>query len=91
MSTFRASVTQDQKTTPPPSFTERPLTPPPTDEKQFPQIPRVLALFKQIQTGRSTRRDPWTEFQLAEGEYDELERRLQQDESLWGYAKDKIR
>lgn len=91
MSTLRASVTQDQKITPPPGFTERLLTPPPTDEKQFPQVPRVLALFKQIQTGRSTRRGPWTEFQLAEGEYDEVERRLQQDESLWGYAKDKIR
>lgn len=84
-------MTQDQETIPPLSFTERPLTPPPTDEKRFPQVPRVLALFKQIQTGRSTRRDPWTEFQLAEGEYDEVERRLQQDESLWGYAKDKIR
>jgi hypothetical protein len=67
------------------------LTPPPTDEKQSPQVSRVLALFKQRQTGRHNRRDPWIELQLAEGEYDEVERQLQQDESLWEYVKDKIR
>lgn len=31
------------------------------------------------------------EFQLARGEYDEVERRLRRDESLLGYVKDKIR
>jgi len=64
---------------------------PPTDEKTFTQAPRVIALFKDIQAGRSTKQNPWTEFQLARGEYDEIELRLKRDELLSGYVKDKIR
>jgi hypothetical protein len=67
------------------------LTPPPTDEKRFAQAPQVIALFKDIRAGRHTKQPPWTEFQLAPGEYDEIERQLGRDEALLGYVKDKTR
>lgn len=91
MSTSRASVTQDQKTTLLSSFTERLLTPPPTDEKQLPQVSRVLALFKRIQTGRHSNREPWIGIQFFQEDYDETEHRLQQDKALLGFVKDQIR
>ncbi|ORX95175.1 hypothetical protein BCR34DRAFT_579473 [Clohesyomyces aquaticus] len=77
--------------TPPSSFISTPLTPPPTHDKAFTQAPRIVALFKGIQAGRHVKQHPWTEFQLAKGEYDELEHRLRRDESLFGFVKDKIR
>ena len=77
---------EHQHITPPSSFVDAPLTPPPTDEKAFTQAPRVIALFKDIQAGRHIKQHPWTEFQLAREEYDEIERRLRRDESLLGYG-----
>ncbi|PSN58641.1 hypothetical protein BS50DRAFT_580584 [Corynespora cassiicola Philippines] len=91
MSIPQASVTQNQDITPPSSFSKPPLTPPPTDEKQFAQAYRVLALFREIRTGKHTKRDPWIVFQFVEGEYDELERQLQKDDDLLRFAKNKIR
>jgi len=66
------------------------LTPPPTDEKQFPQVHPVLALFKNIRAGRHTKHQPEIEFQLV-GDYDEIDRQFGRDEVLSGYVKDKIR
>jgi hypothetical protein len=91
MSSSQTYQTAQQHITPPPSLADAPLTPPPTDEKQFVQVHRVLALFEQIRAGRHVKRDSWTEFQLVPGEYDDLERRLKQDEALSGYVEDKIR
>lgn len=91
MSSSQAPITQNLNITPPSSFANHPLTPPPTDEKQFAQVHRVIALFEEIRAGRHIKRHPWTEFQLAEGDYDEIERQLEQDEVLSGYVKDKIR
>ncbi|CAI6342366.1 unnamed protein product [Periconia digitata] len=91
MSRLKASATQYQDTTPPTSFAEQPLTPPPTDEKQFAHAHRVISLFREIRAGRHIERGPWTEFWLVKGEYDEIQRLLQKDEDLWGYVKDKIR
>ncbi|KAL5406973.1 hypothetical protein PMIN04_011852 [Paraphaeosphaeria minitans] len=91
MSSSHASITQKPDITPPSSFANHPLTPPPTDEKQFAQVHRVIALFEEIRTGKHIKRHPWTEFQLAEGDYDEIERQLERDEVLSGYVKDKIR
>ena len=51
----------------------------------------MIALFKDIRAGRHTKQGPWTEFQLAPGEYDEIERQLGRDEALSGYIKDKTR
>ena len=84
-------MSEHQHITPPSSFVVAPLTPPPTDEKAFTQAPRVIALFKDIEAGRHIQQYPWTEFQLIQGEYDEIERRLERDEWLWGFVKDKIR
>jgi hypothetical protein len=91
MSTSQPSLKEHQHITPPSSFVGAPLTPPPTDEKASAQAPRVIALFKDIQAGRHIKHHPWTEFQLAQGEYDEIERQLSQDKSLFGYVQDKIR
>lgn len=67
------------------------LAPPSTNKKAFVQAPRILALFKDREARRDTKQQPWTEFQLAEGEYHELERQLKRDESLFGFVQDKIR
>src|SRR2546421_5509922 len=81
-----------QHITPPSSFgVAPPLTPPPTSEKAFSQAPRVIALFKDIEAGRHIKQHPWTEFQLVQGEYDEIERQLERDEWLWGFVKNKVR
>ncbi|KAI2479408.1 hypothetical protein Ptr902_08673 [Pyrenophora tritici-repentis] len=91
MSTSQADVAQHQHVTPPPSLTDQPLTPPLTDKKPFAGALHVIALFREIQEGRNTTRDTQIEFELAEGEYDHIERTLQQDHVLWGYVQDKIR
>ena len=73
MSSSQVPITQNPNITPPSSFANHPLTPPPTDEKQFAQVHRVIALFEEIRAGRHINRHPWTEFRLAEGDYDEIE------------------
>ena len=77
--------------TPPSRILGAPLTPPSTCKKSFPQACRVIALFKDIKAGRHVKQHPWTQFQLAQGEFDEIERCLRQDESLFGFVKDKTR
>jgi hypothetical protein len=88
---LRAPLKDQQNIPPPSSFLGAPLTPPPTCKKAFTQASRVIALFKDIEAGRHAGQHPWTEFQLARGEYDEIERQLRQDEWLFGFVKDKIR
>ncbi|KAF2726979.1 hypothetical protein EJ04DRAFT_539181 [Polyplosphaeria fusca] len=91
MSTSQDLVTQATHITPPSSFANDPLTPPPTDEIPFPQARRIVSLFKSIQDGRYSQKQSWSEFQLVPGEYDEIERQLERDEALSGYIQDKIR
>jgi len=91
MSTSQPSLKEHRHITPPSSFVGAPLTPPPTNEKAFTQAPRVIALFKDIQAGKHIKHHPWTEFQLAQGEYDEIEHQLDRDKLLFGYVQDKIR
>ncbi|KAL5121486.1 hypothetical protein ACEQ8H_000558 [Pleosporales sp. CAS-2024a] len=90
MSTSQADLMQNQALRLPLRFTEQSLTPPSTDKKPFTEAPRVLALFRQIYSGVAER-EPRTEFQLADGEYDQIESTLQQDDLLSGYVEDKIR
>lgn len=82
---------EHQHITPPSSLVDAPWTPPPTDEKAFKQASRVIALFKDIEAGRYIWDQPWTEFQLVGGEYEELRRQLRRNESLFGFVEDKIR
>ena len=77
--------------TPPSSFVNTPLTPPPTDRKPFAQACQVIALFRARQSGKQTKQDSWIEFQLVPKEYAEIERLLSCDKPLLGYVKDKIR
>jgi hypothetical protein len=86
----QAPLKERKNITPPSSFRGTPLTPPPTDEKAFTPVTRVLAIFRGIKAG-GFKSPLWIVIQLALGEYDEIERRLKQEESLWGYVKDKIR
>ena len=88
---LRAPLKDQQNITPSSSFLGAPFTPLPTCKKAFTQASRVIALFKDIEAGRHAGQHPWTEFQLARGEYDEIERQLRQDEWLFGFVKDKIR
>lgn len=80
-----------QDVNPPSCFSDCLWTLPPTDEKRFFRARRVLQLFTDIRAGKQVARDPWTEFQLAEGKYDEIVYLLSQDEELLGFIQDKIR
>lgn len=91
MSILKANLAQNQHLTPPASFTSEPLTPPPTGKKPFATAPRVIAFLRLIQAGRNTEQGTLIEFQLAQGEYNKIERALQEDDVLAGYVKDKIR
>jgi hypothetical protein len=82
MFTSQPPLKESQHITPPSGFVGAPLTPPPTDEKAFTQVPRVIALL-----GDTTIKIRGHPFSL----HDETERRLRQDESLFGFVKDKIR
>lgn len=91
MSTSPPKVAQHRHVTPPSKSTDQPLTPPLTDKKPFTEAPRVIALFERSQAGNCTEQEPWTEFTLASGEYDQIEKTLQRDAELAGYVNDKIR
>ncbi|KAF2621118.1 hypothetical protein BU25DRAFT_443956 [Macroventuria anomochaeta] len=91
MSKSQSDVAQHKHITSPPSATDQPLPPPHTDRKSPAGALRVLALFRRIQAGTHTDQDPWIEFQLAQGEYDQIENTLRQDGVLWGFVDDKIR
>ncbi|KAF2729083.1 hypothetical protein EJ04DRAFT_502924 [Polyplosphaeria fusca] len=91
MSTSQHLTTESKHITPPSSFANDPLTPPPTEERPFSQAGRIISLFKSIRDGRHSREQPWTEIELAPGEYDEIERQLRRDEALYGYVQDKVR
>ena len=80
MSASQTSLKENRNIlTPPSRFEIASVTPPPTDEKAFTQISRVLALFRLIKAGNHVNQNPWTSFQLAQGDYDEIERQLSQD------------
>ena len=91
MSTLQTQQNDYQLISPPPSFIDSPLTPPPTDEKPYAQAPRVIKLFKDREAGRFIKQDPLTEFQLVPGEYNYILDQLRRDESLYGYVRNKIR
>ncbi|KAF9730248.1 hypothetical protein PMIN01_12181 [Paraphaeosphaeria minitans] len=76
--------------TTPPLRPAGPPTPPPT-EKPYVQAHRVVALILRNEAGELRVQEPLTEFQLAPGEFAEIERLLGQNETLQGYTKDKIR
>lgn len=67
------------------------VTPPLTDERPFPQAARVLRLFRSRKDGRPVTDKPWLRLQLVPGEYEEIQRRTEQNESLQSYVEDKIR
>ncbi|RMZ73118.1 recQ family helicase [Pyrenophora seminiperda CCB06] len=87
----KSHIMPDQHITLPSSFTQQPLMHPPTEKRPFAQAQQVIALFRDKMAGTHREQDPWKEFQLAPGEYTEIERLLSLDEELWGYVDDKVR
>ncbi|EMD86585.1 hypothetical protein COCC4DRAFT_200428 [Bipolaris maydis ATCC 48331] len=91
MAMSQADLARRQEVTPPPSSTQRPLTPPPTDEKPFQTAERVIDLCKRIRAGKDTNQDLDVLFKLEKPEYEYLNEKLEQDDELWDYIQDKIR
>ncbi|KAK4978308.1 hypothetical protein LTR66_008755 [Elasticomyces elasticus] len=73
------------------SYVNPPLTPPPTSDKSSSHVARVLRLFRSCQDGRPITKEPWTQIQLAPGKYEDIERRIEEDESIHAYVENKIR
>ncbi|KAK4981952.1 hypothetical protein LTR66_009577 [Elasticomyces elasticus] len=78
-------------TIPPTSYVNPPLTPPSTSDISSSQVARVLRLFRSRQDGRPITEEPWTQIQLAPGEYEDIERRMKEDELFHAYVENKIR
>lgn len=72
-------------------------TPPSTsredDKAESIHIRTIVQAFKQHRSGKLSVDDTpkWKRFTLSPNEYEQLERVLQSDESLWGYVHDKVR
>ncbi|KAL5116038.1 hypothetical protein ACEQ8H_006049 [Pleosporales sp. CAS-2024a] len=81
---------QKEQATPPSSFADTPLTPPPTDKKSSAQAQQVVAFFRDREAGKDINQD-WIAFRVAPEEYAEIERLLSCDEALSGYVENKIR
>jgi hypothetical protein len=76
--------------TPPGSFQELPLTPPPTKEKSLSRsAQRVLNCFKLHRAGQRPRF--WWQHRLDLNDYTEALRVLDSDNPLKGYVEDKVR
>ncbi|TVY84676.1 hypothetical protein LSUE1_G000925 [Lachnellula suecica] len=80
-----------QQTTPPESFTNPPLTPPPTDEKGLSLVSRIVEEIKNRWEGRNLTATPWVVYSLDLKGYQELQHELERDESLCGFAQHKLR
>jgi hypothetical protein len=76
--------------TPPPTDEET-LTQSPQDKNAFTQVARVLTIFRLRMAGKDLDESDWREFRLADGEFEELESRLKQNESLFVFEEDKLR
>jgi hypothetical protein len=79
---------QSSLTTPPESFTNAPLTPPPTEEKpNLPVLSRILKEIARRERGHNFSTQPWERLEVSESEYKTLLPVLQGD----GFAKHKLR
>jgi len=92
--------TNREKITPPGSFNQAPLTPPPTDPKPYKPVPIIIEHLRSSANGRDFPESPWLEFKLQREEYEELLQReeyeellqrLRSEEALWSFVVDKIR
>ncbi|SLM35946.1 hypothetical protein LPUS_05356 [Lasallia pustulata] len=75
----------------PESFISLPLTPPPTGEKTTSSVSRIIEEIRNRQKGRSLMSIPWARYTLDLKGYQDLLQQLQSEESLWGFAQDKLR
>jgi hypothetical protein len=61
---------QPSLTTPPESFTNAPLTPPPTEEKpNLPVLSRILKEIARRERGHNLSTQPWERLEVGESEY----------------------
>jgi hypothetical protein len=77
--------------TPPESFCEAPITPPPTDEKKPSSQVQSIVQFLDCQRTASSHTIDRKLFHLPRGVLDELFNTLQLNVSLWAYFQDKVR
>jgi len=79
-----------QHATPPESFTNPPLTPPPTDEKGLSLVSRIVEEIKNRREGRELMSAPWVIYLLDLKGYQELQHELERDKSLFEFAQHKL-
>ncbi|KAL3439829.1 hypothetical protein BJX65DRAFT_315377 [Aspergillus insuetus] len=71
--------------TPPNSFVEPPLTPPPTGKVSLSSAVRIINIFEKH--CRGFHQEPWTEYVLNPDEYNELQNQLGKSSSSFRYRK----
>jgi len=79
------------KITPPGSFIQTPLTPPPTDSKPTKLVLKVLNILQQCKDGRQVSESQWHTYKLRLEEYGELIRLVKKEESLSTFVENKFR
>jgi hypothetical protein len=79
------------KITPPSSFIQNPLTPPPTDSKPTKLVLKLLNILQQCKDGRQVPESQWHTYKLRLEEYDELIRLVKKEESLSTFVENKFR
>ncbi|KAK5011334.1 hypothetical protein LTR28_003885 [Elasticomyces elasticus] len=77
--------------TPPQSFIDPPLTPPPTEEHQSARVASILHTFREIWCGQHAYLKPWTPLPLSYREYLHLQRALEKDRHLDDFVHNKFR
>jgi hypothetical protein len=86
----RVRTTGDHQRRLPPNATKWQRLPLP-HEPESSKTSHIVKIFKDIQEGKDTGLSPWSTYQLAPGEYEEIERQIDCDPSLRGYVDDKLR
>jgi hypothetical protein len=61
------------------------------DEKATSMVSRIIEHVRNRERGQDWTDNPWTVYLLDPKGYQELLRNLLRDESLWGFAKHKLR
>jgi hypothetical protein len=79
--------------TPPESFVNAPLTPPPTDPKPSIRTLQVPGVLRNLKDGRSNPilDQPWHAIRLQPGSYEEVQKLVEADEALSIYVNNKVR
>ncbi|SLM38646.1 hypothetical protein LPUS_08928 [Lasallia pustulata] len=78
-------------TTPPNSFTQPLLTPPPSEDTFATIVPHILQVIKGRKNGSLLLTEEWASYSLTSSQYEELQRELEKDKSLLYFVQGKLR